>query len=267
MKTLIACTDLTASSINACKYAAFLAQKLNCKLTIFNLFEAPLIHSNAGLYGISYSTLRSASELKTNKLIKNLQIVFPKVKIDHFVSFGNFKNELERFLEVHQVEAAVMGLEAKEKISKFIYGTRGVKLAGKINCPVIIVPSTYKIHKLSQIVLAVDTNEKLTKTHLKGFEKFVKKSKAKLKLLHVRTPNEVLDPVTNSLKLNGKRSSIDVVGSHNISDGIKKYSSLKRSDLISIISKEHSVFYNFFSESNTKRIAFAAKVPVMAIHK
>ncbi len=197
MKTIIAGTDFTTSSINACKYAAFLAQKLNCKLTIFNMFEAPIIHSNVGLYGISYSSVRGESRHKTSKLIKDLQQLFPKLKINYFVTFGGIKQQLEDFSKDHQVQAAVMGLDAKKRISKYIYGSHGVNIAGKIDCPVIIVPSNYKKHELSSILLAVDNNEKLLQSSLKGFAKFVKQSKSELALLHVRTEEEIFIPHQN----------------------------------------------------------------------
>ncbi|MDO8998627.1 MAG: universal stress protein [Bacteroidota bacterium] len=267
MKTIITGTDFTPSSINACRYAAFLAEKLNCKLTIFNMFEAPIIHSNMGLFGISYTTQRKVSENKAAKLISDLQKLFPKIKINELVTSGSFKNELENFTNAHQVELMVMGLAAKDRISKFIYGSRGVNIAGKINCPVVIVPEKYTKHKLSTVLLAVDNNEKLYKSSLKGFEKFLQKSKAKLNLLHIRTENEVFDPVMKTIKINGEKLPISVINARDMQDGMKKCCAPGKVDLVTIISKEHSVFYNLFVESNTKKVAFVAKVPVMAIHE
>ncbi len=267
MKTIIAATDFSPSSINACKYAALLAQKLNCNLTLFNMFETPFIHSNVGLYGLSYTSVRKNSRHETQKLITELSKLFPELKINHFITTGSFKNELESFTEAHQVEAAVMGLETKNKFSKFIYGSHGVNIAGKINAPVIIVPQNYKKHKLAKVLLAVDNNEKLLKSSLLGFEKFIALSKTKLKLLHVRTEPEIFIPVTTFLKINGERLPIEIIKAKAIETGIKKYLEDSDFDLICIISKKHSAFYNLFLESNTKKIAFSAKVPVMAIHE
>ena len=164
MKTIIAGTDFTPSSVNACKYAALLAQKLNCKLTIFNMFDAPVIHSNIGLYGITYSSTRKSTATKTLKLVTQLSKLFPKVQITSFITDNSFKSELEDFIVEHQVEAAVMGLEAKNRISRFLYGSHGVSIAGKIETPVIIVPENYKKHKLSKVLLAVNNTEKLYKS-------------------------------------------------------------------------------------------------------
>ncbi|MBL7911552.1 MAG: universal stress protein [Bacteroidia bacterium] len=267
MKTIIAGTDFTPASTNACEYAAFLAQKLNCKLIIFNLFEAPIIHSNVGLYGISYTGQKNESLQRTGKFVKQLQSQFPKISIDYFVTFGGFKRELENFITEHQIEAAVLGLATKSKISKFIFGSHGVELAGKINCPVIIVPSSYKTHKLSKVVLTVDSNEKLQRSTLKGFERFIENSKSKLSLLHVRTEDELFHPIKTTLKINDKVLPIEEKRSKDIQNGVKRYCAINSCDLVAIISKKHSIFYDLFIESHTKKVAFAAKVPVMAIHE
>lgn len=267
MKTIIAGTDFTPSSINACKYAAFLAQKLNCKLTVFNMFEAPVIHSNIGLYGISYSSQKTESLNRTSKVIKQLQELFPKIKIEQFVTNKGFKYELENFTGKHQIEAAVMGLAAKNRISKFIYGSHGVDIAGKIDCPVIIVPEKYKVHKLAKVLLAVDNNEKLRKSSLNVFENFIKESKTKLTVLHVRTEDEIFDPVIDKLEINAKKFPIEIIPAKDIQDGVKKYCVTGNIDLVTIISKTHSAFYNFFTESNAKKVAYVAKVPVMTIHE
>lgn len=267
MKTIIAGTDFSASSINACRYAAMLAQKLGCKLTVFNLFDAPVVHSNVGLYGFSYAAIKGKSQERTIKLVRQLNRYFPGLIIETFTTSGAFKDELEYFTKKHHVVATVMGLEAKERISKYIFGTHGVSLVGKIECPVIIVPSRYKKHELSKILLAVDNNEKLLKSSLKKFESFVAETKSKLDVVHVRTPREIFKPTKNTLNLNGKNIEIKLINSKNLEDGVKKKCALTRSNMVAVISKKHSAFYNFFSETNTKRITFSTKVPVMSIHE
>ena len=267
MKTIIACTDFTKSSVNACKYAALLAQQLDCKLVLYNMMDVPPIHSNTGLYFIEYASQKNSNRDKADKLLNEIKKSFPKIKADYFLTFGNFKQELKDFVNSHQIEATVMGLEAKDKISKFIFGSHTTSIAGKINCPVIIVPSRYKMHKLSKILLAVDNTKKLLKTSLTDFEKFIKHSKANLNLLHIRTEDEILRPLTHTIKINGKSHSIEVSKAKNIQDGLKKYSTIKNVDLVCIISRKHSVFYDLFSESNTKKVAFATKVPVMCLHE
>jgi nucleotide-binding universal stress UspA family protein len=267
MKTVIAGTDFSKSSINACRYAAMLASKLNCKLILFNLFEAPVIHSNMGLYGYSYTSVRKESENKTFKVVKLLKKEFPKLEINQFVTSGSFKNELQDFIKNHYIAAAVMGLESKHKFSKSIFGSSGTNLIGKIKTPVVIVPQSYIHHKLNKLVLAVDNSEKLNNTSLDGFENIIKKLNSQLELIHVRTEDEFIRPTISSLKINKSKLPIVSISAKDLQAGIKKYALENHTDMIVTINRKHSGFYNFFIESDSKKIAFVAKVPVMVIHE
>jgi len=268
MKTIIAGTDFTPSSQNACRYAALLALKLNCKLTVFNLFQAPVLHSNSGLYGISYAAVRKTSEKKVEEVIAKLNKEFPALKIHALTTSGAFEDEMEILISRHHIAAVVMGLQTKDRISRFIYGSQGVKIAGKIDAPVIIVPESYKDHRIGTLLLAVDNAEKLRASPLKSIEGLVKSLQAQVKLLHVRTPEELLNvKETSFIKINKKPIEVNIIKSKAIETGIRNYCRENKSDLIAIISKKHSVFYNLFNESVTKRVSFAAKVPVLAIHE
>jgi len=268
MKTIIAGVDFTKSSYNAAKYAAMLAQKLNSKLVLFNMYDVPLIHSNSGLYFMSTTPLREESENKITDFCKKLQKLHPKIKIESFISTGFFKQQLTSFIKTHKVQLVVMGLSTKDRFSKFLYGSRSTDIAGKISAPVIIVPDNFRVHHLHKVLLGVENREKLHKSSLASFENFAKETKANVSLLHIQTEDEIFnDGLKNTLKITGKTHKIESYPSPTIEKGISAYTKRKKVDLIAIISKEHSVFYNLFYESNTKRIAFTSKVPVMAIHE
>jgi len=268
MKTIIAGIDFTKSSYNAAKYAAMLAQKLNCKLVLFNMYDVPLIHSNSGLYVMSYTPLRDESENKIADFSKKLQKLHPKISINFFVSTGSFKQQLTAFIEAHKVQLVVMGLSTKDSFSKFIYGSHSTDIAGKISAPVIIVPDNFKVHTLNKILLGVDNEEKLHRSSLKSLERFAKESKSSVTLLHVKTEDEIFgNKLKNTIKLNGKAHKVESYSAIDIVKGIRAFTQTNKTDLIAIISKKHSLFYNLFTESNTKKIAFASKIPVMAIHE
>lgn len=268
MKTIIAGTDFSPSSVNACKYAALLAQKLQCKLMIFNLFQAPVLHSNSGLYGISYASVKNTSEKKVAEVAQQLSKDFPSLNVATFATTGGFEEEIETFIARHHIAAVVMGLETKDKISKFIWGSHGVSIAGKIDAPVILVPQEYKNHKLETMLIAVDNSDKLKATSLKEIEVLAKGMQAHVKLLHVRTPAEVFNPAkTVTVKINKQKVELDVQKGKTIEDGIRFFCRDNEIDLVTIISRKHSVFYNLFNESVTKRVAFVSRVPVMSIHE
>src|SRR4051812_22856426 len=123
MKTILAGTDFTSSSVNACRYAALVAQKLNCKLVVFNFFDTPVLHTNSGLMDVSLPTLFKDSQRDVKKIVAKLSLEFPGIRVSGMSRPGGVKNELRQFIDQHRVEAVVMGLAAKSKLSKFIYGS------------------------------------------------------------------------------------------------------------------------------------------------
>lgn len=267
MQTIVAGTDFTKSSLNACNYAAMLAQKYNCRLVLFNLLDVSWIHANSGLFLLDMYKKRRENEHKAKKQVEDLKIAFPKLDITTFVNSGSFKKEIKTFTQHHQVKLIVMGLAEKNRFYKSVYGSHGVDIAGKLDAPVIIVPEQFKKHTLSQVVLAVDSSDKLHLSSLKELEALMKIFKPKVDVLHCRTKEELFEPVKKTVKLNNQNYNIEVIPAKSLEKGINEFNVKRLTDLVVVISKKHSLFYNLFAESNTRNIAFDAKVPVMAIHE
>ena len=267
MQTIVTGTDFSKSSLNACAYAAMLADKYKCRLVLFNLLDVSWIHANSGLFLLETYRERRKNEHRIKKQLEDLKAAFPNMEITTFVNSGSFKKEIKKFTEHHQVKLIVMGLAEKNRFYKSIYGSHGVDIAGKLEAPVIIVPEQFKKHAIKHAVLAVDNSEKLHLSSLKEFEFLIKTIKPKVSVLHCRTKDEVFEPVKKVIKLNNVNHKIEEYTAKNLENGIEKFSKENQIDLIAIISKKHSLFYNLFAESNTRQIAFDAKVPVMAIHE
>jgi nucleotide-binding universal stress UspA family protein len=267
MQTIVAGTDFTKSSLNACAYAAMLADRYKCRLVLFNLLDISWIHANSGLFLLETYKERRKNEHRAKKQLEDLKASFPKMEITTFVNSGSFKKEIKKFTEHHQVKLIVMGLAEKNRFYKAIYGSHGVDIAGKLNAPVIIVPEQFKKHTIKHAVLAVDNSEKLHLSSLKEFEFLIKAIKPKVSVLHCRTKDEVFEPVKKAIKLNNINHKIEEFPARDLEKGIRQFTQENNVDLIIIISRKHSLFYNLFAESNTRQIAFSAKVPVMAIHE
>lgn len=267
MQTIVAGTDFTKSSLNACNYAAMLAQMYKCKLVLFNLNDVSWIHANSGLFLLDMYKTKRKNERKAKKQLEDLKLLFPKLEINTFVSSGSFKKEIKTFTEHHQVKLIVMGLAEKNHFYKSIYGSHGVDIAGKLEAPVIIVPEKFKKHTISNALLAVDNSEKLHSSSLKEFEYLIKTIKPKVNILHCRTKDEIFEPQKKEIKLANISYKINVLPIKNLEKGISKFNQEQAIDLVTIISKKHSLFYNLFAESNTRKIAFNTNVPVMAIHE
>lgn len=266
IKTILVGIDYTKSSDNALQYAILLAEKSKSSLMLFHVYENPIVHLYSGAYFVDYDNVEKGNIEKLKKYKAKILSTHPKLEISILATDKSIKSSIKELAEKHKISLVVFGLETKSKVSKFFYGTTGVKLASKIKCPVIIVPEDYKQHQLKHTVLAVDNNEHIKSKIVNKVKEFNNDLKLQNEFIHVKTEYEFLAIPTTKIKKEQEKLKVKMIESENFVTGIKSYVSKNKVDLITIISHSHSALYNLFNDSNTKLIAFESKKPVMCFH-
>lgn len=262
-KTILVGIDYSKSSDNALEYAALLAGKGKTDLMLFHIYEVPVVHTNSGLFFISYKALKDVNIKRLEDYKKKLEDKHRGLNVKIFTMGTSFNIEIEELLRKHAIQYIVMGLESKSRISKFIYGSHGTSIAGKVRCPVIIVPEKYKNHNTNKAVLAVDNPKTINYEVMKKLKDFSSLFGVNYNSVHIKTPFEF-----NFEKTSGsKKLQLEVIESTEFANGISRYAKNYNKDLIIIVSRSHSAIYDLFKESNTKTIAFKSKIPVMSIHE
>ncbi len=266
IKTILVGIDYTKSSDNALQYAILIAKKSNSSLMLFHVYENPIVHLYSGAYFVDYDNIEKGNIEKLKKYKTKILSNHPKLEITILATDKSIKSSIKNLVEKHKISIVVFGLETKSKVSRFFNGSTGVKLASKINCPVIIVPEDYKQHQLKHSVLAVDNNEHIKSKIVKKVKKFNNDLNLRYDFIHVKTEYEFLELPSAKIKKEQEKLKVNVIESKNFVSGINYYVSKNKVDLVTIISHSHSELYNLFNDSNTKLIAFESKKPVMCFH-
>lgn len=266
-KKILVGIDYTKSSINALNYAAGLAQVSKSSLVLFHVYDFPVVHTNAGLYMVDYRSIKKDDLEKLEKLRVKIQAEHPKLIVETINSNISFRSYVEELAVNKKINYVVIGLETKSKISKFIWGTTGIDIAGKVDCPVIIVPEKYQHFKYENLVATIDYKQDLKKVVIRRAEKFAKEHKLNCELIHFQTDDELdFGLEAAELKKQAAHFNIKVVKTKNFNDGLKKYIAQNKTDLVVLFSRSHSAVYKLFNDTNTKAIAFNSNIPVMSIH-
>lgn len=264
--TILVGIDYTKSSENALQYAIKLAGAAHAAILLFHVYETPVAHTYSGVYFVSFNDIdrynKKRLELYKEKVLKEN----PGLSISTFTTFTSFKSGVKDLLKKHAVNLVVLGLGSKTKFSRFLYGTTGIDLAGKVNCPVIIVPDNYKEHRIKLNLISIDNKEYLKAPALKSVKEFSRKFKLTNEFVHIQTPDEFLIKTKNKVVKQDKKLKVNVLKSKDLVKGINSYAKANNADLITVFSHKHSVFYNLFNETNTKLVAFGTKLPVVSIH-
>ncbi len=200
--TILVGIDFTKSSENALNYAILLAKKSGYGILLFHVFDTPIVHANSGAYFVEYASLKQNFTARLEDYKSKISVKYPDLAVDVLTTFNSFKGEVEDLVKKKKINFVVIGLETKTKISKFIYGTTGIDISGKIDCPIIIVPEKYKDHKLETITLALDNKHKQHAKELKQFQKFSDLFSCKTSYFHVRTEDELIIEKAKNKELN-----------------------------------------------------------------
>ncbi|MCU0359225.1 MAG: universal stress protein [Bacteroidia bacterium] len=266
-KRILVGVDYTKSSLNAVDYAAGLAKQSGATLILFHVYEFPVVHTNAGLYMVDYKAIKRDDLARLEQLKKKTLDKHPGLQLEIGNSNMSFKAYVEELAAKKKIHVVVLGLETKGKISKFIWGTTGVDIAGKIDCPVVIVPESYTKHKYEKVMAAVDYKQDLKRVVIRKAEQFAKDNQMKCNLVHIQTEDELDFGIeAGERRKEAAKWNIELFKAKGFSEGVKKYVSQNKSDLVVLFSRKHSLVYRLFNETNTKTIAFNSNVPVMAVH-
>jgi nucleotide-binding universal stress UspA family protein len=262
MKTILVGVDFTKSADNTIDYAIEVAKKSNAKVLLFHSLTAPVVHTTSGLIFMDGGTKLKSEENKMNELLIQLEKKHPKIKFSVELTYDTIKEKVKKLSKKNKISLAVLGLETKSKISKFIYGTTSADLTGKIDCPIITVPEKYKHHDIKKILIAIDNKESISSGLSKRIHSAIDFIGATAEYVHIKTEDE--------LELGEKNRHPFPVTNIKASDfqtGISNYAKKSKADAILLISHNYSAFHNLFIDSNSKKIILSSHIPVISIHK
>lgn len=265
-KTILVGIDYSKSSENALNYAILLARKGGFSIMLYHVYETPVVHTYSGAYFVSYPDIDKYNQEKLEKFKNKYSNSNPGITMTTLTTTGSFKKGVKELIEKSKISYVVVGLESKTKFAKVMFGTTGVEIAGKLDCPVIIVPEKYKKHELNNSILTVDNRAYLKAQSLKEVTDFVNTFKVKNQNVHVKTEDEFLYHIESNVKKQNEKLNVEIYPAKDFLTGIKKFTKENPIDLITIISRSHSAIYNLFNESNTKAIAYESHKPVLCIH-
>jgi nucleotide-binding universal stress UspA family protein len=262
MKTILVGIDFTKSADNTIEYAIEVARRSNAKILLFHAIAAPFIHTTSGLIFMDADSTLKSDEKKMNELLIQLSKKHPDIKFDVELTYDTIKERVKKLSKKNKISLAVLGLETKSKISKFIYGTTSADLTGKIDCPVITVPEKYKHHEIKKILIAIDNKESISSGLSKRIHSTIDFIGADAEYVHIKTEDE--------LELGEKNRHpfpITNIKAYDFHTGISNYAKKSKADAILLISHNYSAFHNLFIDSNSKKLILSSNIPVISIHK
>jgi nucleotide-binding universal stress UspA family protein len=272
MKTILAATDFTKSSVNAVRYAANLARETGSKLTVLHATHIPMVSDAYFDMQITLDELQEEDSKSLQKVVSDLTMEFgPDLKINKKLQVGFTTEVIRETIQEGDVSLVVMGIAHADAFSEAVFGSTSTSLAGTVSCPVLIIPENVKYRPWNHVTFAFDQKNIPTGTGVRVIKDLVKFFDAKLRFVHVNdnlfTDNDekVLQPLYKLFKdadmktyfISGKPTlTVDL-----LTDWVRRH----KSTALVMVARKHNIFWKMFNERVTRKVAFHSKVPVLIL--
>lgn len=276
MNKILVTTDFSVNSKAGLQFAIQLSLQHKYELTFFHSYHLmkPTSWSNTTFSSYEKKEVEKIQK-KLNQFVesiyKNMGIVSKKkkcvIKSSIFID-----SNIREYAEENGYSFICISTRGAGKIKKH-FGTNTSNLITFSEVPVIAVPKHYCSTKITDILYASDLSN--LEKEIKQVIDFAKPLKAKVELLHLNSPFEIMKDTKIIETAVKKFSSYDVklqlVNCNLVRTFISSIetavTSLKPSMLIMFTKKKETFFQRLFIHSKTVEYSFNPKVPLMVFNK
>ena len=274
IKKILCPIDFTDASTNAMDYAAKLSKELDASLTLWNMFEIPIMDE---ISATNY--LPNTIDRKQNELSEILQDWCEEIKEEYAVSCGyfvgtsidNLEKTLAHYTDGGNFDLIVTGTNGVDNMYQLFFGTNSYRIMREVKCPVIIIPEGYSFKKMKSVVFATDyslNDAEFAKGVINSFD-------AKITFLHLSAnENETSQEVFHSFRSLFEEEldannlfSFDRVVYNNKLDGLVEKMIEKEADMVIMSTKNRGWFEELFHESFTKKVLEGIQIPALVFHQ
>ncbi len=277
MDKIIVPIDFSDNSLNALKFAKYLAKKTNSDITLLNTYILLQEGISPRVGHLGYTYYEQISEPPRLKALEKIAEDYSDkdVKINAKIKKGTLPYVIKEMVKSEKdFTAIVMGRQGSSNIARMLWGSNTIDVINETSIPVIAVPEGTNVNKIEKILYALDFSQ-YDKKNIKELINFSQFFDAQLSCVHVSTyrgdrvkKQILLQILEEKLKFTSMDNvSFEFKESHMIVKGIKEYTKDHPVDLIAVMPENKSFIDNLLYTSISKEMVLHSNVPVLILRK
>ena len=271
MKTIIAPTDFSASSLNAVNYAADLATAIHGELILMHVVHVPLTVSEVIMPEPVFEEMVQQANKDLNKLAIRLTLrTKGKISITSEVKMGDIEHQIAEMSNSKKTFAIVMGIKNGSSIERFFIGSNTLSVERHLYSPVLIIPENVHYKGINKIGLACDLDNVASTLPFKALQEWLPAFHATLHIIHMSKRKETDPEVTGECisvhnHLNRFQPEFHFLTGNKLAESLSDFVKQHSIDMLIIIPKKHG-FLELFNEKHASKIVTHQNIPVLSIH-
>lgn len=271
MKKILFPTDFSPTSINAFHHAAAWAKQTESELITLHVYELPIMDFT-GL-GTAYLELYDTVELNQFEAyrahISDLQNELPceDLNMRHILTDGELLPRILEVIEKENIDLVIMGTQGGGGWKEFFGGSTTVRLMMNAPCWVMGIPSGYSFRPIKNLGFAtrLRPNDFIKLKELNHWAKYWGAKIHCVTMINQEIPfNEVVWADWQHL-MRQDNVCFSLMHGDKVEESLREYRNENEIDFVAVLHYSPSNWIKWFRNKTIERIAFNAKLPVMAL--
>lgn len=271
MVNILVPTDFSDLSKVSIKYALKMAKNMNANVTILHVIIR--IQPTRASVRFKLQSLEREMDKYTQEDLEDLKASVSKwnrdeIPVQYKIAKGkNFNDTVKAEAKKLRSGLIVMGTRGASGLKKVVVGTNTTAIIERSTIPVLVIPELATHSGFKKIVYATDLKD--IEGELKRLKPYLDIFNTAVHVVHVVDNDKYVEKAKDIIqtafqKFDAKKLKIGVLISKDIGNALDGYVSEHKADLVCLFTHHHGFYDKLFNRSQTKKIAFQSKVPLLA---
>lgn len=273
MKKILVPTDFSKLSDNALNYAVQLAKLTGAELLLLHAYQIPLFAEDSAFI-TPREYLQEEARDNLEKLKQTIEESNPDLKISYATIDGMPVDAIIFYARKQHIDLIVIGARGAGNLQEKIVGSTASTLIRKTETPVMVIHEQIRFRIPKKIVLAVDFSETDNRVVLSPLKELATKFKSHICVLNIFTEaqaiptfGEIAESFNIEKTLKHTYHTFFEIEHPDVVTGINDFVKKHQIDLVTIISRKHSLVGRIFREPISKAMTFHSIAPLLILHE
>jgi nucleotide-binding universal stress UspA family protein len=271
MKTILAPTDFSASSLNAVNYAADLAGNINAKLVLFHAIPFPIAVSEISVPEEFIDDMLETGQRDMDELIERVQSrTRGRISITPEIAIGKVEHEIEKISARERPLVIVMGIRSGKSFERVLLGSSTFHIINQVCFPTLIIPDGVRFREIKSIGMACDLKRTEKDLPYETIKEWLYLFKSNLEIINI-APEDVnlkADQMTNAISLQNHlnifKPRFHFLTGENIAEELNDFVKMHALDLLIIFPRKHGISKLLYKKES-KSIITHNQVPILSM--
>jgi len=272
MATVIVVTNFSPSSENALDYTCSFLGNTGVRILLLNIFTFPSALTSDAISVAAMSETIADDEKMLEKEYEWMKTKYPGVNIEMEMITGDFMEELRDIASDNEAALIVMGAGGAYN-DLLSWDANIIDAFVDLRTPVLVIPSKIEYQPIKKVAFVCNYYRQDLLTPVSFIKRLIDFTNAKLYVVHVMNPAEIVSEDSKNNKRLLTESLADIEPTYyepefrKIITAIDNFTAEENINMLVVMPGRQGIWQQIFQERHTKGLVYLNNVPILSLYR